>query len=93
VTRLLVRIAPVVIVLQLVALLAGTGSAAAQDELSDQVAYVVRASSAAESAAAARAAGVQPTVTFDRAVDGFAARMTRAQVDLLRARPGVLGVE
>jgi subtilisin family serine protease len=93
VTRLLVRIAHVVIVLQLVALLAGTGSAAAQDELSDQVAYVVRASSAAESAAAARAAGVQPTVTFDRAVDGFAARMTRAQVDLLRARPGVLGVE
>jgi subtilisin family serine protease len=93
VTRFLLRIAPSVIVLQLVVAITWPGSAEARDDLGDLMAYVVHARTTADATAAAADLGVQPTVTFGQAVAGFAARLTRAQVDRLRARAGVLGVE
>ncbi|MFC4947423.1 S8 family peptidase [Pseudonocardia sp. GCM10023141] len=92
-TRLLIRFAPVAIVLQLVVLLTGNGRADAADLASVPSAYVVHTSTTADSASAAQEIGARPTVTFDQAFSGFAARLTRTQVDRLRARPGVLGVE
>ncbi|TQM35490.1 S8 family peptidase [Pseudonocardia cypriaca] len=92
-TRFLVRIAPVVIVLQLVVAITWPGIAEARDDLGDAMAYVVHARTTADATAAAADLGVQPTVTFGQAVAGFAARLTRTQVDRLRARAGVLGVE
>jgi subtilisin family serine protease len=91
--RLLLRIAPVVITLQLLGAMAVPGSATAQDKLSYRIDYVVHARTASAATAAAEAIGVQPTVRFDAVFDGFAARLTAAQVDRLRARPGVLGIE
>jgi subtilisin family serine protease len=93
VTRSFRRIGPAVIALQILAALTTSGSAAAQDGLSDHIGYVVHARTSGEAAAAAEALGVEPTVTFDQVFAGFAARLTRAQVDRLRKRPGVLGVE
>ncbi|TWF78062.1 subtilisin family serine protease [Pseudonocardia hierapolitana] len=92
-TRFLLRIAPVVIVLQLVVAVTLPGSAEARDDLGDAMAYVVHARTTADATAAAADLGVRPTVTFDHAFAGFAARLTPAQVDRLRARSGVLGVE
>jgi len=91
VTRFLLHIAPVVIALQLLLALAGPGNAAAAVEVAQS--YVVHASSTAEAAAAAAEVGVQPTVTYGHAFAGFAARLTPDQVERLRARAGVLGVE
>jgi subtilisin family serine protease len=93
VTRFLLRIAPVVIVLQLAVAVTLPGSAQARDDLGDAMAYVVHARTTAAATAAAADVGVRPTVTFDRAIAGFAARLTPAQVDRLRARAEVLGVE
>jgi subtilisin family serine protease len=93
VTRFLLRIAPLVTVLQLVVAITWPGSAQARDDLGDAAAYVVHARTTADATAAAADVGVQPTVTFGRAVAGFAARLTHSQVDRLRARAGVLGVE
>jgi subtilisin family serine protease len=93
VTRFLLHIAPVVIVLQLVVAVTLPGSAEARDDLGDAMAYVVHARSTADARSAAADVGVRPTLTFDQAVAGFAARLTPAQVDRLRARAGVLGVE
>jgi subtilisin family serine protease len=93
VTRFLLRIAPVVIVLQLVVAVTLPGSAEARDDLGAATAYVVHARSTADARAAAADVGVRPTRTFDQAIAGFAAPMTPAQADRLRARSGVLGVE
>jgi subtilisin family serine protease len=93
VTRFLLRIAPAVIVLQLVVAITLPGSAEARDDLGDLMAYVVHARTTADATAAAADVGAQPTLTFDQAFAGFAARLSPAQVDRLRARSGVLGVE
>lgn len=92
-TRLLPRFAVLAIALQFVALLAGNGRADAADLAMSPLAYVVHASTPADSSAAAHDVGAQPTVTFDHAFAGFVALLTKGQVDRLRARPGVLGVE
>jgi subtilisin family serine protease len=93
VTRFLLRIAPVVIVLQLAVAIALPGTAAARDDAGDLAAYVVHARSTADASAAAAELGILPTLTFDRALAGFAARLDDEQVERLRARSGVLGVE
>jgi subtilisin family serine protease len=93
VTRFLLRIAPAVIVLQLVVAITWPGSAEARDDLGDLMSYVVHARTTADATAAAADVGAQPTVTFGQAVAGFAARLTHSQVDRLRTRAGVLGVE
>jgi len=93
VTRSLLRIAPAAIVLQLVVAITLPGIAHARDDLGDQAAYVVHARTTADADAAAAEVGVHPTRTFGQAFAGFAARLSRAQVDRLRARSGVLGVE
>lgn len=92
-TRLLLRIVPVAIVLQLaVAIMSPTGAEAREDR-GDPAAYVVHARTTDDAAAAAADLGVRPTRTFGQAFAGFAAELNRVQVDRLRARPGVLGVE
>jgi subtilisin family serine protease len=93
VTRFLLRIAPVVIVLQLVVAITLPGSAEARDDRGDVMSYVVHARTTADATAAAADLGVQPTATFGQAFAGFAARLNHAQVDRLKARSGVLGVE
>jgi subtilisin family serine protease len=55
--------------------------------------YVVHARTSADATAAAAEVGAQPTVTYEQAFAGFAARLTSGQVDRLRERTGVLGVE
>ncbi|GEL17025.1 S8 family peptidase [Pseudonocardia asaccharolytica] len=97
-TRLLLRVLPAVIVLQLVgALLGSAGGAAEAAERpgpADHLArYVVHTRTEIAAIAAAQAVGVRPTATFTHAVTGFAAGMTAEQVDRLRRWPGVLGVE
>lgn len=89
VTRLLLRIAPLVIALQLLAVPAH----AAQGDAAERTGYVVQARSAAEAAAAAESLGVEPTVRFTQAFHGFAAGLRPAEVARLREDPGVLGVE
>jgi subtilisin family serine protease len=94
VTRFLLRIAPAVIVLQLVVALTLPGSAEARGDAGESTAaYVVHARTPSDATAAAADVGVRPTMTFDRAFAGFAARLNREQVERLRARAGVLGVE
>jgi subtilisin family serine protease len=93
VTRFLLRIAPAAVALQFLGALAAPGSAAAQAKVPDLADYVVHASTAPVAADVAAELGVEPTVTFDRAFAGFAARLTRDQVGRLRTRDGVLGVE
>jgi subtilisin family serine protease len=93
VTRFLLRIAPVVIAVQLVVAITLPETAVARDDVGDLMAYVVHARTTADATSAAAELGVHPTRTFDRAFAGFAARLTRDQVDRLRARSGVLGVE
>jgi|GEM_PF-6055829 len=86
--RVLVRTGLLVIVFQLlVVLAAGEGAVAGPVE---PVGHVVHARSGAE---AGDAVGVRPTVTFTTVFAGFAARLSSAQVERLRARPGVLAVE
>lgn len=92
VTRLIVRIAPLVIALLCASTLAGP-SAHATPEPDTASDYVVHARTAAEARSAARALGVEPTMLFERAFSGFAARLSAAQVAQLEERPGVLGVE
>lgn len=87
--QLVVRIAPVVIALQILAALAGAGEAAAAPMLG----YVVHADSAAAADAAAAAVGAAPTTTYRRSFAGFAAQLTPQQAAQLRGRPGVVGVE
>ncbi len=69
---------------------AGTGVA---DAAPPTAGYIVRTSTPAAATAAARAVAAHPTVVFGSAVAGFAARLTPAQLVVLRTRPGVLGVE
>ncbi|MGH3585356.1 MAG: S8 family peptidase [Pseudonocardia sp.] len=90
-TRYFLRAAPVVIALQLLVTIGVPASAAAAPSAAG--AYVVHTRTAADATDAATDLGVQPTVTFDQAITGFAARLSRDQVDRLRARDGVLGVE
>ncbi|GAA3246878.1 hypothetical protein GCM10017691_55430 [Pseudonocardia petroleophila] len=93
VTRLILRIAPLVMALLCASTLLGPAAYATQPEPDISTDYVVHARTAAEARAAARALGVEPTVLFERAFSGFAARLSRAQVAQLQDRPGVLGVE
>src|SRR5918999_2290977 len=93
VTRFLLCIAPVVIAVQLVVAITPPGTAGARTEAGDLAAYVVHARTTADATSAAAELGVRPTRRFDRAFAGFAARLSRDQVDRLRARSGVLGVE
>ncbi len=97
VTRVFPRIASVLIAMLSVSALVGSSAVASEPDdppyeqtLSD---YVVHARTAAEARAAARALGVHPTLLFERAFAGFAARLSRIQVQRLEDRPGVLGVE
>lgn len=90
VTRLLLRLAPAVIALQIVAVVVGTGSASAAVA---RMAYIVHASTPAEASAAAESVGAEPTATYDSAFAGFAAPLDPTQLDDLRTRPGVLGME
>ncbi|WP_224386953.1 S8 family peptidase [Pseudonocardia sp. ICBG1293] len=55
--------------------------------------YLVQTATAGQTRAAAEAVGVEPKVTFDSVVHGFAADLTPAQATELRDRPGVVGVE
>jgi len=91
VTRLFARLAPAVIVLLSAATLAGPAAWAVEPDIPAD--YVVHARTATEAREAARALGVEPTVLFERAFAGFAARLSRAQVAELGDRPGVIGVE
>jgi subtilisin family serine protease len=75
------------------ALTVGVGAGTALAAESSAAAYVVHTDSRAAADAAAEAVGAQPTVTFDRAVAGFAAPLRPVQVQRLRAHPGVLAVE
>jgi subtilisin family serine protease len=93
VTRLLLRIAPAVAALLLLVALGTPATAAAQDELSQRTDYVVHTRTSAEAGAAADVLEVRPTVIFDQVSAGFAASLTRAQVDRLHGLPGVLAVE
>ncbi|MDN5747181.1 MAG: S8 family peptidase [Pseudonocardia sp.] len=89
-TRVFSSIASVLIALLFVVPVSTAGASEPDLGASD---YVVHARTAAEARAAARALGVRPTVLFERAFAGFAARLSPAQVERLRDRPGVLGVE
>ncbi|MEJ3656956.1 S8 family serine peptidase [Actinomycetes bacterium KLBMP 9759] len=91
-TSRLLRIALVVITLQLVVLLAGQGSATASAATATSD-YVVRTDSPAAAAAAAKELGIRPTKTYERAFAGFAAPLTTKQLSQLRGRSGVVGVE
>jgi subtilisin family serine protease len=84
-----VRLAAVVIALQILAALAGAGEAAA----APMVGYVVHADTAAAADAAVAAVGATPTATYRRSFTGFAAPLTAQQAAQLRGRPGVVGVE
>jgi subtilisin family serine protease len=90
VIRAPLRVAPLVALLQVAAVLVGTSAAAADGW---GTAYVVHARSVAESQAAVEAVGAEPTVRFEQAFAGFAARLTRHQAAELRRRPGVVGLE
>jgi subtilisin family serine protease len=87
--RLVVRLAPVVIAVQVLAGFAGSGEAAA----APMVGYVVHTDTAAAADAAAAAVGAEPTTTYRRSFAGFAARLTLQQAAQLRGRSGVVGVE
>lgn len=93
VTRMIVRTACLVIALLCASALLGPAARAGQPEPDPSSDYIVHARTAAEARAAARALGVEPTVLFERAFSGFAARLSRTQVEELQERPGVLGVE
>lgn len=87
------RSASLVIALLCATALLGPAAHAGQPQPDHSSDYVVHARTAAEARAAARALGVEPTMMFERAFSGFAARLSRTQVTELQARPGVLGVE
>lgn len=78
------------IVAYLLVLLGGPAHALTRKDTFD---YVVHASTTADAVDAAAELEVQPTVLYSQAFAGFAATLTRDQVDRLRERPGVLGVE
>ncbi|MBW0092120.1 S8 family peptidase [Pseudonocardia sp. KRD-184] len=92
-TRLILRLAPLVIALLCLTTVLGPAAHAGQPEPDAGSDYVVHARTAAEARAAARALRVEPTVLFERAFSGFAARLSRLQVQELQDRPGVIGVE
>lgn len=79
------------VVIAAVPALVGTGTALAAEDA--PLPYVVHAVSRASALAAAEAVDAEPTITFDRAVAGFAAPLRPSQVRRLRAHAGVLGVE
>jgi subtilisin family serine protease len=86
VTRSL-RVLPWVVALALAAMV-GPGSASAAT-----ASYVVHTRTPADVDAVAGAVGAKPTATYGRAVAGFAAPLTAAQLRGVRAHPGVVGVE
>jgi subtilisin family serine protease len=93
VTRLPLWIAVVVAAIQPLAAVAIPGSAAAHPVPARATDYVVHTRSSADAGAAAKELAVRPTITFDRAFAGFAARLDPVQVDRLRRLPGVIGIE
>lgn len=84
-----------VIVLQVLVAIAGSGPATADAGSGefDHLYYVVHVRTDSDVTAALEALGVRPSVTFEHVLAGFVARLTRNQVELLRKRPGVLSVE
>jgi len=72
--------------------LAPTASAA-ETAPSAPAGYLVQTATDGQTRAAAESVGVEPKVTFDSVVHGFAADLTPAQATELRDRPGVVGVE
>lgn len=97
VTRMIVRIASLVVASLCATVLLGPAARAGEPEPDTAPAassdYVVHARTVAEAQEAARALGVEPTALFERAFSGFAASLSPAQVAELQERPGVLGVE
>ncbi|WP_246114954.1 S8 family peptidase, partial [Pseudonocardia sulfidoxydans] len=55
--------------------------------------YVVHAATTQDATKATADLGVVPSAMFEHAVSGFAAQLTAAQVEKLRALPGIIGVE
>jgi len=88
VTSRLLYVLPCVVALQVVAALAGPGVAVAEPST-----WVVRTATPSDAAAVAQAGDVAPTTVFGSALAGFAAPLTAAQLNVVRAQPGVLGVE
>jgi subtilisin family serine protease len=66
----------------------GLGTAAA-----DTGTWIVHTRTTADSDAVVHDGDITPTAVFDRAVAGFSATLTPAQLGAVRAHPGVLGVE
>ncbi|MDN5932355.1 MAG: S8 family peptidase [Pseudonocardia sp.] len=90
---MIARIAALVVALLCATVLLGPAAHAGRPEPDMSSDYVVHARTVGDAQAAARALGVEPTVLFERAFSGFAARLSPAQVAELQDRPGVLGVE
>lgn len=86
----LARLVPVAVAAAALSALSAPTAGATPTAVAD---HVVHTRSVAEARAAASALGVEPTVLFERALAGFAAPLSRAQVADLRGRPGVIGVE
>jgi subtilisin family serine protease len=83
----LLRVAPVVILVAVVGIVAAPADAGTSSS------YVVRTVTSADADRVARDVGAVPTVTYGSALAGFAARMTGEQAARARVRPGVLAVE
>ncbi len=77
--------------LAVTALLAPPATAAPRPDPLDD--HVVHARSVAAARVLARTLGLRPTVEFGRAFAGFAAPLSRRQVEQLEGHPDVLGVE
>jgi subtilisin family serine protease len=88
VTWRLLLVVPLVAALQVVVALAVPTVGVAQPGT-----WVVRTASPGDAATVAHDAGAEPTAVFGRAVVGFAAPLSAAQLGRLRTHPGVLGVE
>jgi subtilisin family serine protease len=90
VTRLLLRVAPLVIVLQLAVLLVAAPGAGAAEQDSG---YVVQARTAAAAEQIVRELGVSPTTRYRSAFAGFAAPLDGEQLAALKGDPDVVTLE
>jgi subtilisin family serine protease len=81
---------PWVVALTLIASVVGPGLDTAA---ADPATWIVHTRTTADSDAVVHDGGITPTVVFDRAVAGFTATLTPAQLGAVREHPGVLGVE
>lgn len=87
------RALPVLTGLLLAALALSPPASAAAEPPPTLGRYVVRIAAEQSVDGVAAEMGTAPTARFSRAVTGFVAAMTAAQVDRLRARTGVLSIE